>query len=98
MHAQIVTFRLKPGCSRETFLALTEQMATWLKDQAGFVAYELYEGVECWTDRIVWASEASAREGLDRFRATAMAPKLMQCVENDFSSFFGNAVVTRGLE
>lgn len=98
MHAQIVTFRLKPGCSREMFLELSEQMAAWLKDQAGFVAYELYEGAEGWADRIVWETAASAREGRAGFRRTTLAQKIMHCVENDYSSFLGNAVVSRGQE
>jgi len=52
MFVQIVKFKLKPDSSRESFLELTEQMVAWLKIQDGFIAYELYEGSEFWSDRI----------------------------------------------
>lgn len=94
MHVQIVRFRLCPGASRDTFLELTNQMIAWLKKQEGFVAYELYEGVDWWSDRIAWESGAHARDGLQAFLGTAMAEQMLALVESGHSTFFGRAVAS----
>ena len=94
MFAQIVQFQLKDNCSRETFLTLAEEMVGWLRQQPGFVAYELYEGTESWTDRIAWDSKASAESGLNAFLATDVARKMLPLVESGYSSFLGCALVT----
>lgn len=94
MHVQIVTFKLKPDTSRELFLELTGQMIAWLKDKDGFLAYELYEGAEYWSDRIAWASERHAQEGLDAFLTSTIAQRMIPLVENGYSSFFGEAVAS----
>ena len=94
MYVQVVLARLKPGSSRERFIALTEQMLDWLKAQPGFVAYELYECAEGWFDRIAWQDEASCREGLRRFLDTSIAARMVPLVEDGYISRFGLAVVT----
>ena len=94
MFVQIVKFKLKPDSSRELLIQLTEQMVAYLKSRDGFVAYELYEGVECWSDRIVWGEKSHAESGLKAFLLTDLARQIMNLVESDFSSFFGKAVVS----
>jgi hypothetical protein len=94
MYVQIVNFRLKQGVSRKGFLALTEKMLVWLKSRDGFVAYELYEGAESWSDRISWDSEQHAKVALNAFRSTAIAMQLVPLIKSDFSCFFGEAVVS----
>jgi quinol monooxygenase YgiN len=94
MFVQIVKLKLKPDSSRELFIQLTEQMVAYLKSRDGFVAYELYEGVECWSDRIVWLEKSYAEKGLKEFSTTELARQVMSFVEEDFISFFGRAVVT----
>ena len=75
MYAQIVKFNLKPESSRELFLKFTEEMIEWLKEQVGFVAYEIYEGPDSWTDRIVWNTELQAKDGLHKFLAISICRK-----------------------
>ena len=94
MYAQIVKFKLKPDSSRELFLNLTEQMINWLKNKSGFVAYELYEGPEYWSDRIVWKNQEFAQESLKDFLATNIAEQIIQLVDNGYSSFFGHEVAS----
>lgn len=94
MFVQIVKFKLKPDSSRESFLELTEQMVAWLKIQDGFIAYELYEGSEFWSDRIAWNDQSFAQEGLKEFLSTAIAKNLVHLVKDGHSSFFGQSVVS----
>lgn len=94
MFVQIVKFKLKPDTSRELFLDLTEQMVEWLKNKDGFIAYELYEGSEFWSDRIAWKEQSSAQEGLKEFLNTTIANELVHFVEDGYSSFFGQAVMS----
>lgn len=94
MVVQIVKFKLKPDTSREAFLDLTGQMLTWLKGEDGFVAYELYEGAEYWSDRIAWESEKQAQKGQADFLETPIAKQLIPLVEDNYSSFFGEVVVS----
>ena len=94
MFVQIVKFKLRPDTSRESFLELTEQMIAWLKNRAGFIAYELYEGSEFWSDRIAWENQKYAQDGLNDFLTTATAKKMIPLVENGYSSFFGQAVAS----
>ena len=94
MHVQIVKFKLKLDTSREKFLELTVQMIAWFKEMEGFVAYELYEGSECWSDRVAWESEKHAQDGLNAFLSTAIAKQMIPLVESGYSSFFGEAVAS----
>ena len=94
MFVQIVKFKLKPDTSRELFLDLTAQMVTWLKNKDGFIAYELYEGSEFWSDRIVWNDQCFAQEGLKDFLNTGIAKKLVHLVEDGYSIFFGQLVTS----
>jgi hypothetical protein len=96
MYAQIVTFSLTPDTSRAVFIDLTRKMCRWLERAEGFLAYELYEGAESCSDRIVWETEGHARDGLDAFIKTEMAEQMISMVENDYRSFFGKAVVEAG--
>jgi hypothetical protein len=65
-----------------------------LKEMEGFVAYELYEGSSCWSDRIVWKSEKHAQEGRSAFLSTSIAEQIILLVESDYSSFFGEEVAS----
>jgi quinol monooxygenase YgiN len=93
MFVQIVTFKLKPDVSREMFIQHSGRMVAWLKSRKGFIAYELYEGIEFWSDRIVWHDKIDAEAGLKDFLSTDVARQIMSLVEDDYSSFMGNAVV-----
>jgi hypothetical protein len=94
MFVQIVKFKLKPDASREIFLELTEQMVAWLKSKDGFIAYELYEGSEFWSDRIAWNDQSFAHGVLKEFLSTAIASELIRLVEDGYSSFFGQVVMS----
>ena len=94
MFVQIVKFKLQPDTSRESFLALTEEMISWLETKLGFVAYELYEGTEFWSDRIAWENQEFAQDGLKDFLTTSIAKNMIHFVQKDYSSFFGRAVVS----
>ena len=94
MFVQIVKFKLRSDVSREAFLDLTEQMIAWLKNKTGFIAYELYEGSDFWSDRIAWENQESAQDSLKDFLTTAIAQKMIHLVEDGYSSFFGQAVVS----
>lgn len=98
MFVQIVKFKLKPDTSREVFLELTEQMIAWLKSRTGFVAYELYEGAEFWSDRIAWEHQKFAQDGLKDFLNTAIAQKMIHLVEDGYSSFFGQVIASALIE
>ena len=94
MHVQIVRFKLKPSTQLEAFLQLTEQMIAWLKTRNGFLAYELYEGSEWWSDRIAWKNEECAQYGLQEFLNTTIAEEMRLLVEDDYTSFFGEVVAS----
>ena len=94
MHVQIVRFKLRSGARREAFLELTEKMTAWLTNRNGFLAYELYEDSEWWSDRIARESRECAQEGLDEFLATKIAEEMISLVESDYTSFFGEMVVS----
>ena len=94
MHVQIVKFKLKPTTSRWEFLDLTMQMIAWLKDMEGFVAYELYEGAEFWSDRIAWESATHAEDGRNAFATTEIAKQMIPLVDSGYNSFFGEAVAS----
>ena len=98
MFVQIVKFKLKPDTSRDVFLDLTQQMIAWLKGRTGFIAYELYESSDGWFDRIVWEDQQSAQDGLKDFLTAAIAQELICLVENDYNSFFGQAIVSAQVE
>jgi quinol monooxygenase YgiN len=97
MFVQIVHFKLKTDSSREEFLELTEQLIVWLKSKTGFVAYELYEGIEFWSDRIAWKEENLAQNGMKDFMTTDLAKKLIHLVQDGYSSFWGKSVTTAQL-
>jgi|GEM_PF-3379847 len=94
MYVQIVKFKLKPDTSRDEFLSLTTRMIVLLKQMEGFVAYELYEGAEYWSDRIAWESGKHAQDGLNMFLTTAIAKQMIPLVESGYISFFGEAVAS----
>ena len=98
MFVQIVQFKLKPDTSRDVFLDLTQQMIALLKGRTGFIAYELYESSDGWSDRIVWENQQSAQDGLKDFLTTAIAQELISLVEDDYNSFFGQAIVSAHAE
>lgn len=97
MFVQIVHFKLKADTSREEFLELTEQLIVWLKSKTGFVAYELYEGTEFWSDRIAWKDEALAQDGMKDFMTTDLAKILIHSVQDGYSSFWGESVTSAQL-
>ncbi len=92
MFVQIVTSKLKEHTSRDHFLRLTAQMYSWLREQPGFVGYELYEGADAWTDRLVWDNQECATKGEQNFLATDIAKQFLELVEPDYQSFFGQAI------
>ena len=94
MFVQIVKFKLKTDVSRESFLDLTAQTVSWLKNRTGFIAYELYEGAEFWSDRLVWTNQEAAQNGRNDFLTTDIAKKMLHFVEDGYSSFFGQVVVS----
>lgn len=94
MHVQIVKFKPKPDTSRDGFFDLMAQMIALLRQMEGFVAYELYEGAEFWSDRIAWQSAKHAQDGLNMFLATAIAKQMIPLVESDYTSFFGEVVTS----
>jgi len=93
MIAQVVIFTLKTPELRKEFLELTEQMVAWLYQQPGFVSYDLIEGDNAWSDRLVWQSLEDEKRGREAFLDTATARKMLECVDVDFRSVTGEAVV-----
>ena len=93
MFVQTVKFKLKPEASRAALLLLTEKMIAWLKLREGFVAYELYEGAEYWSDRILWRDKKNAETGLKDLYQTDIASQIMLLVQDDFDSFMGLQIV-----
>ncbi|QKE40350.1 MAG: hypothetical protein HO274_02645 [Ferrovum myxofaciens] len=69
-------------------------MIAWLKNKSGFIAYELYEGSEFWSDRIAWENQEFAQIGLKDFLTTAIAKEMIHLVEDGYSSFFGQKVAS----
>ena len=92
MYSQIVVFKLKQDSSRELFLEYTKQMISWLQQQSGFVSYELYAGLDNWSDRIAWDNEEFALDGLKKFRETDIARKLIHLIDKDYNCFFGKLI------
>ncbi|NDU92300.1 MAG: hypothetical protein G3I10_06785 [Ferrovum sp.] len=73
-------------------------MIAWLKNKSGFIAYELYEGSECWSDRIAWENQEFAQNGLKDFLTTAIAKKMIHLVEDGYSSFSGQKIASNQSE
>ena len=94
MYVQVVKFALKPGASSQHFLALTEEMLAWLKQQEGFLGYELYEENGVWLDRVVWQNKTAGEAGLRNFLTTPLAAKIIEFVEDEPQVFFGKPVLT----
>lgn len=89
MIAQIVIFKLKAPELRDTFLALTAEMAAWLHQQPGFISYDLVEGDTAWSDRLIWKTREEEERGRLLFFSTDIAKKMFACVDPDFHSVVG---------
>jgi quinol monooxygenase YgiN len=92
MIAQIVVFKLKAPELREQFLEATSEMAAWLYQQPGFVSYELIEGEQSWSDRLVWQTREDEARGRNAFFNTGIAARILQCVDHDFRSATGEII------
>lgn len=93
MIAQVVIFTLKTPELRQEFLALTERMAAWLYQQPGFVSYDLIEGDNTWSDRLVWQSQEDEQRGRTAFLHTPLAASMLECIAADFRSITGVVTV-----
>ncbi|MGZ5780845.1 MAG: hypothetical protein ACXWIN_07815 [Burkholderiaceae bacterium] len=86
MIAQIVIFKLKAPKLRGAFLEATKEMLAWLHRQPGFISYELVEGENVWSGRLVLETCDDEARGRDAFFSTNIACKILQCVDSDFRS------------
>ncbi|GGP26549.1 hypothetical protein [Silvimonas amylolytica] len=93
MFVQLVQSRLKDPNAHDVFLALTQDMLAWLRVQAGFVAYELYEGDGYFFDRLVWEDESCCRAAADRFMETGTAFSMLALVQPEIHTLFGEEIV-----
>lgn len=87
---QIVVFRLVPDADREAFLRVTEQLVDWLREQPGFVGYQLYEGQQDWADRLEWDTSAHAEQARRNFTATEVYADLITYLADDYRSMIGH--------
>lgn len=94
MFVQIVHFKLKPEASAQQFLAYTSEMVDWLRQQEGFLGYELCEGTDSWSDRLVWENKKFAESGSRRFLDTKLAQDLTALVKDGYTAFFGSPVMS----
>ncbi len=93
MFVQLVQSRLKDPNSYDVFVSLTNDMLAWLRVQAGFVAYEMYEGDGYFFDRLVWEDEASCRNAADRFMDTGTAFSMLALLQPEIHTLFGEEVM-----
>ena len=58
---EMVLYRLQPGVTSETILALSDEMQGWLEQQPGYLRRELFMAEDGqWLDLVYWASMAEA--------------------------------------
>ena len=79
---EIVTFRLAPGASRETFLTSAAATEKWLRKRGAVRQRLLTEGDDgTWTDAVEWTSmEAAKSAGAEVMEAPDFAP-FMQAID-----------------
>ena len=81
-----VVSRLRSESDRKPFLALSAELATWLKGQPGFVRYELIDGGLAMADRIEWVSRAEAEQGNREFAGTPIAAGFAEVVSESVAT------------
>lgn len=89
---QIVITKLKPGADAQKFLELSEKMHSWLKNQDGFVSYELYSDETKYADRIVWKSRDDAEHVNHLFVASDIFKEMELLIDPDYMGFLGRKV------
>src|SRR5262245_59592355 len=58
---EMVLYRLQPGVTSKTILALSDEMQRWLEQQPGYLRRELFMAEEGqWLDLVYWAGMAEA--------------------------------------
>jgi hypothetical protein len=58
---EMVLYRLQPGVSSETILALSDEIQGWLEQQPGYLRRQLFRAEDGqWLDLVYWASMAEA--------------------------------------
>jgi len=67
---ELVSFRLTPGTSRDSFLAEARRGEALVRSQPGFQARMLTEGPDgTWSDIVTWDSHAAARTAAETLMA-----------------------------
>ena len=87
---QIVITRLRDPAERERFLDVTRSMVAWLREQTGFLGYELFEGEHGeWSDRLSWASREDAERVTRAFVETPVGREMLDLVAPGYRYIMG---------
>jgi len=89
MYVQWVCFRFKPDINRAHFMALIEQMVSWLQRQPGFAGYTFFDGERECADLLRWQTRADCMAAERAFMQTALSAQLIALVEPEVQVFFG---------
>ena len=78
-----IASRLRAPEHRARFLELSSETEAWLRDQPGFLRYELVELDDGWMDTMLWSDASAADAGNRRFGSTPIAAAFAEIVEDD---------------
>ena len=82
--AEILTFTLAEEVSSRDFVAISRQSEAFVRARPGFVHRQLSQGEDGrWTDYVVWADMAAAKEAMEAFPKQDFAPALMAAIAPD---------------
>ena len=80
--AEIVTFRLADGTTTEQFIETAKATRTFVAAAPGFVSRQLTRGEDgTWTDYIIWADMASAKQMAAAFMEEPSVVPFMQAID-----------------
>lgn len=82
--AEIVTFALKDGTDEGAFLAVLRATQSWVDDLPGFLGRHVTRGPDGrWTDHILWADAASAKNAQTSFDQQDFAPDMGEALNHE---------------
>jgi hypothetical protein len=82
---ELVVFELRPGTSRERFLAAAEPVSAWIAEQPGFVSRELsFDAAgERWIEVVWWRTMEAARAAAELATTSESCAPMFALIDMD---------------
>lgn len=67
MYRDIITYQLADNITKEHLIKVAQEVhSNWMKDQAGFISWEIHENKDgSFTDIVTWESEEAVKKSHD---------------------------------